>query len=374
MGDTLVSALHSKLNRRTCSYPYTFLKERRDFSRVFLNTFYSLLTSTTVEGIENIPEKGPLLVLPNHLSNLDGPLVLAMYPQALEMLGPRDFKMEPFKMLMMSVYGMTLIKRGYSDSSAVNNVIKHLRSNKHLLMFPSGGMWEKRSFENKQGAPYFSQLTQTPILPVGISGTYLQSHSTLTTRRPKLVLRFGKVIDPVSNRGSRAEREVQLQKANRSIETEMFGLLEPSEQERYQRWQRESYSMEIRFKTSREVRVYRHYSEGAFPCISEFAIKPNLFRPMWKHAAKDMSAFMTGRVSSVEKVRTAVQGLYENLTQDFSQYLPYRLGEESHGTALREIEELKQVCTIAENEGADIQLVPSAYDPLKHTVRTKPVF
>ncbi|MDZ7795366.1 MAG: 1-acyl-sn-glycerol-3-phosphate acyltransferase [Spirochaetia bacterium] len=58
-----------------------------------------------MEGIENIPEKGPLLVLPNHLSNLDGPLVLAMYPQALEMVGPRDFKMEPFKMLMMTVYG-----------------------------------------------------------------------------------------------------------------------------------------------------------------------------------------------------------------------------------------------------------------------------
>ncbi|MFO7729246.1 MAG: lysophospholipid acyltransferase family protein [Spirochaetia bacterium] len=374
MGDTLVSALHSKLNNGTRSFPYTFLKERRNFSRVFLHTFYTLLTSTTVEGIENIPKKGPLLVLPNHLSNLDGPLVLAMYPQALEMVGPRDFKMEPLKMLMMSVYGMTLIKRGYSDSSAVNNIIKHLRNNKHLLMFPSGGMWEKRSFANKQGATYFSQLTQTPVLPVGISGTYLQSHDTLTIRKPKLVLRFGKVIEPISNQGSKSEREMHLQKANRRIESEMFGLLEPSEQERYQRWQRESYSMEIRFKTSREVRVFRHYSEGAFPCLSEFAIKPNLFRPMWKHAEKDMSVFLTGRVSSTENVRIAVQGLYENLTQDFSHYLPYRLGENSHETALREIAELKQVCTSAENQGAEIQLVPTAYDPLKHTVRTKPVF
>lgn len=373
MGDTLVSGLHSKLNNGIRSYPNTFLKERRDFSRVFLNTFYSLLTSTTVEGIENIPEKGPLLVLPNHLSNLDGPLVLAMYPQALEMVGPRDFKMESLKSLMMSMYGMTLIKRGYSDSSAVHNIIKHLRNKKHLLMFPSGGMWEKSSFENKQGAPYFSQLTRTPILPVGISGAYLQSHGTLTVRKPKLVLRFGKVIEPISNQGSKSEREMHLQKGNRRIESEMFKLLEPSEQERYQRWQRENYSMEIRFKTSREVKIFHHYSEGAFPCLSEFAIKPNLFRPMWKHAKKDMSVFMSGRVSSAEKIWEAAQGLYENLTQDFSHYLQYRLGEDSHGTALREIEQLKQVCTYAENEGAEIQLVPTAYDPLKNTVRTKPI-
>ncbi|MDZ7795365.1 MAG: hypothetical protein U5P10_17240 [Spirochaetia bacterium] len=82
---------------------------------------------------------------------------------------------------------------------------------------------------------------------------------------------------------------------------------------------------------------------------------------------------MSGRLSSAEKVRSAAQGLYENLTQDFSHYLPYRLGEDSHETALRELEALKQICTGAENEGAEIQLVPTAYDPQKHTVRIKPV-
>ncbi len=373
MGDSAVSALTYKLYTGTLKFPQTFLKARRGFSRVFMRAFYSLLTNTTVEGIENIPQTGPLLVLPNHLSNLDGPLVLGMYPRTLEMVGPRDFKMEPFKTMMMSVYGMTLIKRGFADSSAVGGIIKHLRNKQHLLMFPSGGMWEKRSFANKQGAAYFSQLTQTPILPVGISGAYLQSHRTLSMNKPNIVLRFGKVLEPVCKQGSKTEREMHLQAANRNLEQEMFNLLEPEEQERYKRWERETYSMEIYFKTSHEVRLVTHYSENAFPCLAEFAIKPNLFRPMWKHAKKNMDPFLTGRISSVARVRQAGMDLSENLTQGFPQYIQYRIGEESHSRVLKELEELSELCDNAESHGAKIQLIPTAYDPQKKTVRTAPI-
>ncbi len=373
MGDSAVSALTYKLYNGTRNFPYTFLKARRGFSRVFMKAFYSLLTNTTVEGIENVPKEGPLLVLPNHLSNLDGPLVLGMYPHTLEMVGPRDFKMEPFKTMMMSVYGMTLIKRGYTDSTAVSGIIRHLRNKRHLLMFPSGGMWEKRSFENKQGAAYFSQLTQTPILPVGISGAYLQSHRTLSMHKPDIVLRFGEVIEPISKQGSKAEREIHLQNANQRLEQKMFKLLEPAEQQRYQRWERETYSMEIYFKTHSEVQLVKHHSEMAFPCLAEFAIKPNLFRPMWKHAKQNMDPFLSGKVSNPLRVRTTVEDLFENLTQNFSQYIQYRLGEEAYEEILIELNELIKLCNSAEQRGAWIKLVPTAYDPLKRTIRTAPI-
>jgi hypothetical protein len=72
-------------------------------------------------------------------------------------------------------------------------------------------------------------------------------------------------------------------------------------------------------------------------------------------------------------VRAAAQDLYENLTQGFSQYLQYRLGEDAFEQTIREIGEIKKVCAAAENAGAEIQLVPTAYDPLKRTARTKPI-
>ncbi len=373
MADTTATALSDKIIKKTRNLPYTFLHARRTFSRLFLRRFYSFFTDTRIEGLENIPEEGPLLVLPNHLSNLDGPLVLGLYPHQLEMVGPRDFKMEPFKSMMMAVYGMTLIRRGYADSEAVSGIIRHLRSKKHLLMFPSGGMWEKRQFHNKSGAVYFSQLTQTPILPVGISGAYMQSHGTLTMHKPKMVMRFGKVVQPVSKKGTKSEREKLLNAANEELQTTMFDLLEPEEKERYRRWSRESYSMEVELKTGDQVETVRPYTEGFLPTLAEFAIKPNLFRPMWKHARKSMDPFMKKKFYSPAIVDACARDLHENLTGDFIQYLPYRLGHEAHESALQEIAELQELCADAISRGAELRVVPTAVDPETGNVRTAPL-
>ncbi|MDY7027250.1 MAG: lysophospholipid acyltransferase family protein [Spirochaetota bacterium] len=373
MADSTATALSDKIIKKSRKLPYTFLHARRTFSRVFLRRFYSIFTETRVEGLENIPEEGPLLVLPNHLSNLDGPLVLGLYPYQLEMLGPRDFKMEPFKSMMMAVYGMTLIRRGYADSEAVSGIIHHLRSRKHLLMFPSGGMWEKRSFHNKSGAVYFSQLTQTPILPVGISGAYMQSHGTLTMHKPSMVLRFGKVVQPVSKKGTKAEREKLLNDANEELQTVMFDLLEPEEKERYNRWARETYSMEVEYRSGDHIETVKPYAEGFLPTLAEFAIKPNLFRPMWKHARKNMDPFMKKKFYSPARMDTCARDLHDNLAGSFVQYLPYRLGHEAHEAALREIVELRELCADAVSRGVHMRIVPTAVDPLTGNVRTEPL-
>lgn len=372
MADSTVSVFTGSVGSRSGDLRRSFLQARRVFSRVFLRGFFNLLTNTRVEGLENIPDEGPLLVLPNHLSNLDGPLLLAMYPRALEMLGPRDFKMEPFKSALMSMYGMTLIRRGFTDSEAVNEIVRHLRQGKHLLMFPSGGMWEKRSFTNKSGAAYFSQLTRTPILPVGISGTYLQSHRTLSVHSPSPVLRFGKVIDPVSREGNKSKRELRLNEANEELERSMYDLLEPSERERYERWNRETYSMEVLFRREDRIEAVYKISDGFLPTLAEFAIKPNLFRPMWKHAGKDMSILLKPGFATPARVNQTALDLFNNLTSDFSRYLPYRLGDEAQTSALYELAVLKDLCTEASACNAEIKLTPTATDPETGEIRTAP--
>jgi 1-acyl-sn-glycerol-3-phosphate acyltransferase len=363
MEDSAASVLSQGILTKVREVPFNFLGLRRFFGRIVLRSFYTLLTNTKIEGLENIPKEGPLLVLPNHLSNLDGPLVLGLYPHTLEMLGPRDFKMEPFKTLLMSVYGMTLIRRGYTDSEAVGSIIRHLRNGKHLLMFPSGGMWEKRDFSVKTGALYFSQLTQTPILPVGISGAYLQSHRTLTMHRPKLVLRFGEAMEPVSKKGSKREREELLAETSAELEKRMFALLEPEQKELYKRWQRESYAMEVEERCGDRVTVLHGQPAGFLPTLAEFAIKPNLFRPMWLHAKKNMAPFLEDRFFPAGEVERAASDLKENLTGTFSQYLPYRLGEEAQRAALEEIDELKKICAEAREKWRMLRLRPTACNP-----------
>ncbi len=320
-----------------------FLSGRRKLSKYLLHWFFHTHVKLTVEGLENIPEAGPVLVLPNHLSNLDGPLILGIFPRNLEMVGPGDFKVEPMKLAMMKLYGMTLIKRGYPDRTGMSAIMHHLKKGRSVLMFPSGGMWEKRSFENKAGALYFSQLTGTPIIPAGISGGYLKGRSAFFFGKPRIVLRFGKLMPAISHEGSKAERAERLAAASAELADRIFELLEPEEQEQYRRWMRETYSFEFEHDGN--------LTAPDLPTLAQFVHKPNLFRPMWKHAKEDMDPFRKDRFYSVRRTKASAAAMKKNLEGDFDHYIPYRLGDEAHSAVLKELDLFIDFCDSLSQSG-----------------------
>lgn len=331
-----------KAHRKT--FEGLLLRSRRRFGKRVLHWFFHTHVDLTIQGLEHIPPEGPLLILPNHLSNLDGPMILGLFPHDVEMVGPGDFRVEFMKLFMMRLYGMTLIKRGYTDMTGMSAIMHHLKKKRNVLMFPSGGMWEKRVFENKTGALYFSQLTRTPMLPVGISGAYMMGRSAFFFGKPKLTLRFGEVMPPISNEGSKKERAEALETASRELADRIFALLEPEEQAQYQRWMREEYSFEYSFLSGGKEPVHPDISFPECPTLAQFVHKPNLFRPMWLHARKDMNPFRKHRYYRIDRVIRAAQELKTNLTGDFDHYIPYRLGDEAQGSILKEIDHFIRFC------------------------------
>ncbi len=343
-----------------------FLRYRRKLSKRLLHWFFHTHVELTIKGLENIPENGPVLVLPNHLSNLDGPLILGVFPHDLEMVGPGDFKVEPMKLAMMNLYGMTLIKRGYPDRSGMSAIMHHLKKGRSVLMFPSGGMWEKRSFENKAGALYFSQLTGTPIIPAGISGGYLHGRSAFFFGKPRIVLRFGKMLPAVSHEGKKAERAERLAAASVELADRIFELLEPEEQEQYRRWMRESYSFEFEYEGSGTA--------PELPALAQFVHKPNLFRPMWKHAKNDMDPFRKDKFYSVSRTRASALSMKESLESDFDHYIPYRLGDEAHSAILKELDLFIDFCDKLSKSGVTrVKCSTIAEDPLTGEKRRRQI-
>jgi 1-acyl-sn-glycerol-3-phosphate acyltransferase len=343
-----------------------FLRGRRKLSKRFLHWFFHTHVRLIVEGLEHIPETGPVLVLPNHLSNLDGPLILGVFPHNLEMVGPGDFKVEPMKLAMMKMYGMTLIKRGYSDRSGMSAIMHHLKKGRSVLMFPSGGMWEKRRFENKAGALYFSQLTGTPIIPAGISGGYLKGRSAFFFGKPRIVLKFGSMMPAISHEGGKTERAERLEAASAQLADRIFELLEPDEQEQYRRWMREVYSFEFEYDGSRTA--------PDMPTLAQFVHKPNLFRPMWKHAKKDMDPFRKNRFYPVRRTRASAEAMKENLEGNFDHYIPYRLGDEAHSAILKELDLFLDFCDELSKSGVKrIKCLTIARDPLTGEKRRRQI-
>ncbi len=335
---------------------------RRRLLHATAHAYQDLLTRTTVRGLENIPREGPVLVLPNHVSNLDGPLVLANYPRQVEMVGPGDFKMLNLKDFMLRAYGMTMIKRGFADTDGLKALIAHLRAGRDLLMFPGGGMWEKRRFEVKPGAAYLSQVTGARILPVAIGGTYLKSKSVFAP----FTVTFGKVLPAVPRASNRDERDQVQADASRRIEQAIWSLMEPADRAMYERWACERYEMRLAFAAV-DGGAPLAYDGPPLPemsVLAEFVAKPNLFRPMWENARLPVEPFREARFFAPIEVQMAVRALHRTLSAgSFERYVSYRMGDEADARLMAALEALSAVIEWAIAHGALIKMTPLCFDP-----------
>ena len=68
------------------------LSRRRAILRRGVRALQGIFARVEVRGMENVPASGPLLILFNHLSTFDGPLVMGNMPGEIELVGPGDFQ------------------------------------------------------------------------------------------------------------------------------------------------------------------------------------------------------------------------------------------------------------------------------------------
>jgi 1-acyl-sn-glycerol-3-phosphate acyltransferase len=163
------------------------------FRPVFRAIFY-ILSPIEVWGRKNIPQKGAYLVVFNHVSLYDAPLLLAIWPKAMEALGAQDIWSRPGQSTLAKLYGVIPVLRGEVDRDSISAILKALRSGKPVIMAPEGGRSHGRGMaQAKSGVVYFIESTGVQILPVGIVGT-TDDYFKRASRglRPKVSICIGK--------------------------------------------------------------------------------------------------------------------------------------------------------------------------------------
>lgn len=95
-----------------------------------------------VEGLEHVPETGPLLVVPNHDSQWDPILVgLAIRPRRrLRFLARADLWRIPVLAPMLNGLGQIPVRRGAGDAAALDRAVAVLHSGEAVGVFPEGGL------------------------------------------------------------------------------------------------------------------------------------------------------------------------------------------------------------------------------------------
>ncbi len=162
-------------------------------ARVFVIILLNLLTHWQIRGKENVPSRGPLLVVANHLNLADPPLVGASLGRKAIFMAKHELFYSRLLSYFMLGCGAFPVHRGRVDRRALRRAGRVLAKGLALVIFPEG----KRS-RNAQLMPAFSGATViavrsgAPILPVGITGTEKIKGIAWLWRRPEITVNIGR--------------------------------------------------------------------------------------------------------------------------------------------------------------------------------------
>lgn len=185
-------------------------------ARIVLTIPTILIYRVRAIGVGNVPKQGPLVLAPNHFSQMDHFFIGVYLRRKIrfmaksQLFGPR---------LLTYIYkhgGVFPVRRGHHDEEAFETVYELLRQGEMLLVYAEGG--RSRSGELGQPKPGIGRIaleSGVPIVPVAIHGS-ARVRSWKRLRFPRITVQFGEPIDFAVE--PRPTRERQLE-----IAAEIFG-------------------------------------------------------------------------------------------------------------------------------------------------------
>ena len=131
-------------------------------------------TPVSVEGIENLKIDGSVILMPNHQSNFDIPLLLGCLPVQFRWLAKAELFKIPIFGRGMRGCGYISIDRSNRKSAfrSLAEAAQKIRNGVSVLIFPEGTRsWDGEIQSFKKGGFVLSVDAGVPIIPIVISGT-----------------------------------------------------------------------------------------------------------------------------------------------------------------------------------------------------------
>jgi 1-acyl-sn-glycerol-3-phosphate acyltransferase len=138
---------------------------------------FRLIFRTRVVGRERVPRENGLLVVCNHISFADPPLLGAIMSRPVEFMTMAEMFRKPWMARLLHVIGCFPLDRARVDHGAVREAIRRLRAGRCVVIFPEGGIrLTQQSVLGgdpvfKPGAGSIALLAHAAVLPVIVRDT-----------------------------------------------------------------------------------------------------------------------------------------------------------------------------------------------------------
>ncbi len=180
-----------------------FFKDKKEYlfrgSKIWArNLILPLISRIEVKGLENLPKGRAAVLISNHQSYFDIPVLLGYLPGSFRFIVKKEFFKVPIFGPFTRRAGHLSVNRetGHEAHKTLMEAAEMIKSGKSVIIFPEG----TRSRDGmlgvfKRGGLVIAFETGAPIVPIAISGTHkIMKRSNPTLTPGKVTLTIGKPI------------------------------------------------------------------------------------------------------------------------------------------------------------------------------------
>jgi 1-acyl-sn-glycerol-3-phosphate acyltransferase len=173
-------------------------------TRSILGPVARLIYRPVVEGADNIPLTGPLLLASNHLAFVDSIVIPLVAPRRVAFLAKSEYftgrgVRGTWSRWLFTAVGSVPIQRGTAGAAqeALDSALEILNDGLAFGIYPEGTRSrDGRLYRGRTGVAWLALTAGCPVVPVALSGTQdIQPMGSRVPRVAKITVRFGKPMD-----------------------------------------------------------------------------------------------------------------------------------------------------------------------------------
>jgi 1-acyl-sn-glycerol-3-phosphate acyltransferase len=185
-------------------------------ARIVLTIPTVLIYRVRAIGVENVPKDGPLVLAPNHFSQMDHFFAGVYLRRKIRFMAKSQLFGPPVLTYIYKHGGVFPVRRGHHDEEAFETVHKLIGQGEMLLVYAEGGRSRSGELgEPKPGIGRIALESGAPIVPVAIYGS-ARVRGWKRLRFPKITVQFGEPVAFAVEAAPSRERQLE-------IATEIFG-------------------------------------------------------------------------------------------------------------------------------------------------------
>jgi 1-acyl-sn-glycerol-3-phosphate acyltransferase len=196
---------------------------------IFFKTLSFFLFDIKVKGIENIPDKGPCILISNHSSLLDAPLIGTTVNRRASVLAKKSVFNSAFKQWYLKEIGGVSVQMGNLNKGLIVKTGQIFNRGNMLLIFPEGKInYDEKPGEFGNGFLRLALRFDVPIIPVTIKGSgKLLGKNQKIPKTGKVEIIYGEPIkyDITGRKLSREEMQVAVEECKNIIKNNMSNKL-----------------------------------------------------------------------------------------------------------------------------------------------------